>query len=171
MDAMLSQSADNNDARYGLATSSLPSSSAQSSQSSVISSGKMEKFLLLEALLSFLHSAVSCVCIIRFRMCVDLCFTYAWYRSERMWKLAVLSVSHVYGFLHWEAVSSYIALRFSLLPGYLLGIFCIYISSVASWLFFIYVWVWSGTKSTLIGAIYWPVVRAVDLIWWWLWNS
>jgi hypothetical protein len=65
MDATLNLLADSNDAPYGLATSPIPSS-AQSSQSSMASSGRMEKFLLLEALLSFLHSAVSSICIIGF---------------------------------------------------------------------------------------------------------
>jgi hypothetical protein len=72
MDATMNLPADSNDAQDGLATSSIPSSSTQSSQSSVTTNGKMEKFLLLEALLSFLHSAVSCICIIWFHMHVCL---------------------------------------------------------------------------------------------------
>jgi hypothetical protein len=76
MDATLNLLADNNDAPYGLATSPIPSSSAQSSQSSAASSGRMDKFLLLEALLSFLHSAVSSICIIGFHMHVSLYIHY-----------------------------------------------------------------------------------------------
>ncbi|PNF15187.1 hypothetical protein B7P43_G14385 [Cryptotermes secundus] len=59
MEATLHLSAVNSDAPYVLATSPIPSSPAQDSQSSTASSGRMEKFLLLEALLSFLHSADS----------------------------------------------------------------------------------------------------------------
>lgn len=72
MDATVNLPADNNDAPYDLATSPMPSSSAQSSRSSAASSGRMEKFLLLEAMLSFLHSAVSSLCIIGFHMHVSV---------------------------------------------------------------------------------------------------
>jgi hypothetical protein len=91
MDATLNLPADSNSAPYGLATSSTPSSPAQSSQSSAASGGKMEKFLLLEALLSFLHSAVSSVYIIWFHVHVSLYYMYTLRRIGRMRKLAILT--------------------------------------------------------------------------------
>lgn len=58
---------DNSDEPNGLAAYPTPSSPVQSSQISAPSS-KVETFLLLEALLSFLHSAVGSVYVIRFRI-------------------------------------------------------------------------------------------------------
>jgi hypothetical protein len=38
-------------------------------------------------------------------------------------------------------------------------------------LFFMHLQGWSGTKSTITAAIYWPIVPALDYRWWWLWRK
>jgi hypothetical protein len=65
-------SAHNSGEAHGVAASPGPSSPAQSSQSS----GSSGKVLLLEALLSFLHSAVGSVCIIGFHIHEYDVYTY-----------------------------------------------------------------------------------------------